>query len=61
MFNLIEDNVIIVEDSNRTRCREAVRERLKGDVRVQVGAFPGQTERTVIERAKDKVAHEIRA
>lgn len=38
-----------------TRCRQAVGERVERDARVQVGAFPGQTVRSVSEKAKDKL------
>lgn len=50
-----EETVIIVGYSNTNRCREAAREKVKRDARVQVGAFPGQTVRTVTEKAKDKL------
>lgn len=47
--------VKVAGDSNIPTYMQAVAERVKGDARVQVGAFPGQTVRTVFEKAKDKL------
>lgn len=38
-----------------TKCRQAVEERAKRDTIVQIGAIPGQTGRTVFEKAKCKL------
>lgn len=45
-------NVIIAGDSNLARCSKAITERVKGDKRVAIGVFPGQTMGSVIQRAK---------
>lgn len=38
-----------------TRGKQAVLERVKRDTKVQIRAFPGQTVRTVFEKAKGKL------
>lgn len=47
-----EDRVLITGDPHMTRSMQAVGEWVKGDTGVHIGAFPGQTMRTVFEKKK---------
>lgn len=48
--------VITAGDSNMERSSAAIVERVKGDKRVKVGCFPGQTMQTVMTAAKGQLA-----
>lgn len=47
--------VIVAGDSNMRYSEMEIRGRVREDERVQVGVFPGQTVRVVLEKAKDKM------
>ncbi|XP_075738973.1 uncharacterized protein LOC142784480 isoform X1 [Rhipicephalus microplus] len=47
--------VIIAGDSNLNRCTEAIKERVRGDKRVAVGAFPGRKLEAVMRQASAKL------
>lgn len=47
--------VIVAGDSNMRYSEREIRGRVREDERVQVGVFPGQTVRVVLEKAKEKM------
>ncbi|XP_075736188.1 uncharacterized protein LOC142776432 isoform X1 [Rhipicephalus microplus] len=52
----MSEEVIIAGDSNLVRCAAAIKERVKGDKRVAIGTFPGQTLGTVMSQAGEHFA-----
>lgn len=55
--HVADDSVVIIAgDSNMKRSSAAIVERVKGDKRVKVGCFPGQTMQTVMTAAKGQLA-----
>lgn len=49
-----EGSVIISDDTNMTRCGEAVGETVKRVARIRIGAFQGQTVKPLLEMGKVK-------